>query len=315
MTSCAASSALPAVVASAPASGALAATPAPCLALVATPHRDDPTNGGHIVQVLPHLFLGNAAAAVNQDLLRAHGITHVVTAAVGDGVGALFPDQFLYHEVCIEDSSGAALLPHLGPACDFIQAAMATEGDRPGCLWCGGAVLVHCVVGTSRSVAIVLAFLVGRRGFTLRSALLHVMGQRAASDAAAAAAAAAAASTTAAASEIMPPALCVPGDAVSPLGSCEPGQGGGSDGSAGGPSCSEPTSPASAPCCAMHHARRPAALPSSPAPYTHPNRGFMKELIALEVEVRGEASLSLAEYMRELSTGKNLPHGTQPVSV
>lgn len=41
----------------------------------------------------------------------------------------------------------------------------------------------------------------------------------------------------------------------------------------------------------------------------------MKELIALEVEVRGEASLSLAEYMRELSTGKNLPHGTQPVSV
>jgi hypothetical protein len=53
--------------------------------------------------VLPRLFLGNAAAAVNQDLLRAHGITHVVTAAVGDGVGALFPDQFLYHEVCIED--------------------------------------------------------------------------------------------------------------------------------------------------------------------------------------------------------------------
>ena len=50
----------------------------------------------------PSLFLGNAVAAKDIDLLKSLQITHVVTAAFGhadcsDDVGQMFPSQFTYH--------------------------------------------------------------------------------------------------------------------------------------------------------------------------------------------------------------------------
>jgi hypothetical protein len=52
------------------------------------------------------------------------------------------------------------------------------------------------------------------------------------------------------------------------------------------------------------------------APYTHPNRGFITQLIAREKELSvtadGHPSLTLSSYMTELSTGKNISYGPVP---
>jgi hypothetical protein len=54
--------------------------------------------------------------------------------------------------------------------------------------------------------------------------------------------------------------------------------------------------------------------PNPRAPYTHPNKGFMNQLIACEKELFGVASLTLDVYMsREFSSGKNVSYG--PVAV
>ena len=73
------------------------------------------------------------------------------------------------------------------------QAAMRIDGDarilsrahdarcRPRiaeALAGGGRALVHCAAGISRSSTIVLAYLVARRGYTLREAFEHVHARR-----------------------------------------------------------------------------------------------------------------------------------------
>ena len=162
-------------------------------------------------------YLGNAEAAAARAGLEAHGITHVVSAAVTDGIGAVFPDAFIYELVELPDDSAAPLRPCLARTSSFIAAALGA----------GQSVFVHCKVGTSRSVSLVLHFLMEHRGMSLRAALLHVMAQR----------------------------------SVNPH-----------------------------------------------APYTHPNRGFMKTLIEEEARMRGGAppSLSLQAYYDCYSTGRNL---------
>ena len=44
------------------------------------------------------------------------------------------------------------------------------------------------------------------------------------------------------------------------------------------------------------------------APYTHPNQGFMRELMKQEEALRGQRSLTIDEYFSRYSTGRNLPH-------
>jgi atypical dual specificity phosphatase len=130
-------------------------------------------DGAHASEVLPRLHLGNAAFSARRELLAAHAITHVVSLASLDGFGARFPDAFTYHVVDVEDARGArgALEAALPAAAAFIAAALA--GDARA------RVLVHCHVGTSRSVAAVLFYMLAHCGATLRGALLRVMAARA----------------------------------------------------------------------------------------------------------------------------------------
>ena len=121
-----------------------------------------------VTRILPLLFLGNAAFAKNPAALQRHSIAHVVTAAVGDGVGALFPEQCTYLECAVEDARDQRIERFFQPAADSIAAALAG----------GRAVLVHCQQGVSRSVTLLLYFLMDRLGWSLKKALLHVMRVR-----------------------------------------------------------------------------------------------------------------------------------------
>jgi protein-tyrosine phosphatase len=127
-------------------------------------------DGAHCDEILPRLFISNAAFAQKRELLFAKGITHVVTAAVSDGVGALFQDSITYYELDVVDSRDAPLAALLPASSAFIARAL----EDP----CA-AVLVHCKVGISRSVTVLLHFLLTQRDYTLRGALLHIMHVRA----------------------------------------------------------------------------------------------------------------------------------------
>ena len=70
--------------------------------------------------------------------------------------------------VRLRDIQQESLASHLPTAFEFLDRC-EREGRR---------CLVHCMVGASRSVTLVLAFLVVKRGWALRAAFEHVRARR-----------------------------------------------------------------------------------------------------------------------------------------
>ncbi|KAL4256594.1 protein-tyrosine-phosphatase [Pleurotus pulmonarius] len=105
------------------------------------------------------LYLGNLAAAQSLDLRKKIGITHIVS------VCPEYPSTGPNHlAIAVHDSEYENLLIHLPNACRFIQAAMDN----------GGKVLVHCVMGISRSTTVVCAYLMKTRRMSPSSAIRFV---------------------------------------------------------------------------------------------------------------------------------------------
>ncbi|EXC31440.1 Dual specificity protein phosphatase 1 [Morus notabilis] len=71
-------------------------------------------------------------------------------------------------EEVVPDSQDADIKQYFDECCNFIDEAKRS----------GGAVLVHCIVGKSRSVTVVVAYLMKKHGMSLSEALEHVKSKR-----------------------------------------------------------------------------------------------------------------------------------------
>lgn len=131
------------------------------IAAVAPPSSPSPTYGkdGTPHQILDHLFLGCRKAASTPQKLRELGITRILNVTpVASQVEIL--DSFMYKQIAVEDSHDVNMLQHLPEAFAFIEDARLRR-ER---------VLVHCHAGMSRSVTIILAYLMKYYDHSLESA-------------------------------------------------------------------------------------------------------------------------------------------------
>ncbi|KAJ0235737.1 Dual specificity protein phosphatase 1 [Hirschfeldia incana] len=129
---------------------------------VAHAYRED-----NVPSLIQHgLYLGSVAAACNKNLLKSYNVTHILTVA--SSLRPAHPDDFLYKVVRVVDKEDTNLEMFFDECCDFIDDAKKL----------GGSVLVHCFVGKSRSVTIVIAYLMKKHGMTLTQALQHVQSIR-----------------------------------------------------------------------------------------------------------------------------------------
>eukprot|EP00928_Gymnodinium_smaydae_P039296 TRINITY_DN26865_c0_g1_i1.p1 TRINITY_DN26865_c0_g1~~TRINITY_DN26865_c0_g1_i1.p1 ORF type:complete len:233 (+),score=14.75 TRINITY_DN26865_c0_g1_i1:23-700(+) len=107
-------------------------------------------------QIVPGLFLGGAADALDTTTLQSIGVTHILNCA-SSGFELLAegervkPDYTGLERLCIDgrDDSSFDWVPHLATAVSFVERAR--QGD--------GLVLVHCLMGLNRSGMIVVAYL------------------------------------------------------------------------------------------------------------------------------------------------------------
>lgn len=121
--------------------------------------------GNGINKVLPGLYLGNIKDAQDPELLRTHNITHVLS--IHDHAAPVLEDV-TYLCICASDHSKQNLTQHFKDSIVFIQESRM-KGE--GCL-------VHCVAGVSRSVTLVVAYIMTVTGRGWVEALAAVRAAR-----------------------------------------------------------------------------------------------------------------------------------------
>eukprot|EP01083_Nonionella_stella_P075390 204950_1 len=111
------------------------------------------------------LYLGNAKASRNLDVLKSVGITHIVCLAGKD----VFQNDFIYYMCHFKDKGDSDILQLLPSVFEFMDHAIAKEK---------GKVYTHCMAGMSRSPSIVMAYLMCKFRLTLKEAYIYVMSKR-----------------------------------------------------------------------------------------------------------------------------------------
>jgi len=116
------------------------------------------------VEVIPHLFLGNAKNSADLNVLKNCGITYILN--VTPNVPNKFEEdsQFKYMKIPISDHLSQNLSRFFPEAIQFIDEG---RDHKQG-------VLVHCLAGISRSVTITVAYLMKTKQLSLNSAYDYV---------------------------------------------------------------------------------------------------------------------------------------------
>lgn len=115
--------------------------------------------------IKPHLYL-SGAKPVTAERIKALGITSVIN--VSRDLPRIKVRNVRYMQIDVEDHPGQNLEPY------FEQCNNQIEYDRCS----NGKTLVHCLAGISRSVSLVLAYLMKHDGMTLEDAYNFVKMRR-----------------------------------------------------------------------------------------------------------------------------------------
>ena len=118
-------------------------------------------------EVIPNLLISNFFGSKNTEELRNNKITHVVVCA--NELLEVFPNKFSYMKLSgLTDNTGTRLEEYFEKALPWIKSAI--EG--------GGRVLLHCASGSSRSGAILTAYLMWDQNLSTNEALTKAKSAR-----------------------------------------------------------------------------------------------------------------------------------------
>ncbi|PIA38923.1 hypothetical protein AQUCO_02700246v1 [Aquilegia coerulea] len=118
-------------------------------------------------KVADHIYLGGDSVARNRDILRQHGITHVLNC-VGFVCPEYFKSDLVYKTLWLQDSPSEDITSILYDVFDYFEDVREQEGR----------VLVHCCQGVSRSTSLVIAYLMWREGQSFDDAFQYVKAAR-----------------------------------------------------------------------------------------------------------------------------------------
>ncbi|KAL6581796.1 hypothetical protein OROMI_005810 [Orobanche minor] len=108
------------------------------------------------------LYLGSLQAATIRSTLKNVNITHILS--ITSSITSTHPKHFVYKTIQVQDRSDVNISRYFDECFTFIDEARAR----------GGGVLVHCVAGRSRSVTVLVAYLMFKNGSSLSEAMQHV---------------------------------------------------------------------------------------------------------------------------------------------
>ncbi|KAK3559751.1 hypothetical protein QTP86_020758 [Hemibagrus guttatus] len=129
----------------------------------------------HVNEVWPNIFIGDERTARNRYGLEKLGVTHVLNAAEGErnsvctGAGYYSDMDIEYYGIEAEDIPSFNLSVHFFSAAEYMRHVLSNTQNK---------LLVHCVMGRSRSATLVLAYLMIEEKMTLVDAIEQVKRHR-----------------------------------------------------------------------------------------------------------------------------------------
>lgn len=110
--------------------------------------------------ILDYLYLGSGKDAQDKESLQAAGVTTVLNVTAEWRTS--HHEDFTHHRISLNDNIKQSLEKAMDDACEIIHKMKSTDPQAK--------ILVHCVMGRSRSAAIVMAYLVRYENMTLKDA-------------------------------------------------------------------------------------------------------------------------------------------------
>ena len=108
------------------------------------------------------LYLGNIESSFSKDKLKSLGITHILM--VSHFVIPMFPDDFIYENIKINDNKNENILQHLVRGVKFIDKSKICY--------------THCQLGKSRSASFVIAYVMYKNKMHFSKAFDFVRSKR-----------------------------------------------------------------------------------------------------------------------------------------
>ncbi|KAL8166798.1 hypothetical protein V2J09_008297 [Rumex salicifolius] len=122
-------------------------------------------------KVAEHIYLGGEVVARDQNILKEHGITHVLNC-IGFICPEYFKTDFVYKTLWLQDKVTEDITSILYDVFDYFEDVREQKGR----------VFVHCSQGVSRSTSLVIAYHMWREGQSFDDAFQYVKEARGIAD-------------------------------------------------------------------------------------------------------------------------------------
>ncbi|XP_056626749.1 uncharacterized protein LOC130438690 [Triplophysa dalaica] len=129
----------------------------------------------HVNEVWPNVYIGNEETARDRHKLKSLGITHILNAAEGewnsvDTGPEYYKDMNVdYYGITAEDTTIFNLSQYFCTTAEYIHQTLVNPQNK---------MLIHCVMGRSRSATLFLAYLMIHENMTVVNAIDHVKSRR-----------------------------------------------------------------------------------------------------------------------------------------
>lgn len=119
-------------------------------------------------EVFPKIYISDLRSSISESILKEHGITHIITAIVG--VPITYPDQYTYLTLPLLDNTSQDMTEHFYVCNTFIRDALSKSDDN--------RVLIHCMVGASRSATLAAAYIYSETGHCMNDIISAMKNKR-----------------------------------------------------------------------------------------------------------------------------------------
>jgi len=117
-------------------------------------------------QIIDNLWVGSISSSCNREMLHKYKIETIISAFLGST--ASFPYDFNYERAKLRDVVDENIMEDFNRLLSIIHTELMN----------GKGVLVHCILGKSRSVSIVAAYLIKYRNMSRDEAIEFIRNKR-----------------------------------------------------------------------------------------------------------------------------------------